>query len=156
MLSLRVITVGRDKDVWITDQVGHFRTLLKKYARVETISVPEAKYVKGADISRILAVEGERVIAQLKGGYLIALDVGGKSYDTARLAAELQRLQTHGHSMLEFVIGGPYGLAPGLKQQAAQLLSLSPLTMSHQIVRVVLLEQLYRVLDINAGGHYHK
>ena len=58
--------------------------------------------------------------------------------------------------MLEFVIGGPYGLAPSLKMKADLRLSLSPLTMSHQIVRVVLLEQLYRGLDINAGGRYHK
>ncbi len=156
MLSLHIITVGKDKNTWITDQLEHYRTLLKKYARVEMTAVPEAKYAKGADLARGLAAEAERVIARLKGGYLIALDVSGKSFDTPRLAAELQRLQTHGQSLLEFVIGGPYGLASELKARTDLLVSLSPLTMSHQIIRVVLLEQLYRVLDINAGGHYHK
>lgn len=156
MLTLHIITVGKDKDAWITDQVDHYRTLLKKYARVEMTVVPEATYAKGADLARVLAAEAERIIARLKGGYLVALDVGGKSFDTPRLAAELQRLQTHGRSLLEFVIGGPYGLAPELKTRADVLISLSPLTMSHQVVRVVLLEQLYRVLNINAGGHYHK
>ncbi len=156
MLALHIITVGKDKDVWITDQAEHYRTLLKRYARVELTAVPEAKYTKGADVARMLDAEGEHIIARLKGGYLVVLDVDGKAFDTHRLAAEFQRLQTHGRSLLEFVVGGPYGLSPALKAKADLRLSLSPLTMSHQIIRVVLLEQLYRVLDINAGGHYHK
>ena len=65
-------------------------------------------------------------------------------------------LQNRGQSRFEFVIGGPYGVDDALKQRADLVLSLSPLTMSHQIVRGVLLEQLYRVLDLNAGGRYHK
>lgn len=156
MLSLHIITVGRDKDAWITAQSEHYRTLLKKYARLELTAVAEAKYARNADTARMLELEAERIIAASKGGYRIALDVEGRAFDTPRLAAEVERLQAHGRSLLEFVIGGPYGLAPALKANADLRLSLSPLTLSHQVVRVVLLEQLYRVLDINAGGRYHK
>ena len=156
MLTVHIITVGKDKDAWVTGQIDHYRTLLKKYARVELTAVAEAKYAKNADLGRLLDLEAERISARLKGGHRIVLDVDGTSYDTPRLAAELQRLQTRGRSLLEFVIGGPYGLAPSLKTKADLRLSLSPLTMSHQITRVVLLEQLYRALDINAGGRYHK
>jgi 23S rRNA (pseudouridine1915-N3)-methyltransferase len=156
VLTIHIITVGKDKDTWVTDQIDHYRTLLRKYARVELTAVAETKYAKNADITRLVETEAERVVARLKGGYVIALDVDGASFDTLHLATELQRLQTRGRSLLEFVIGGPYGLAPSLKKQADLRLSLSPLTMSHQIARVVLLEQLYRALDINAGGRYHK
>lgn len=156
MLTIHIITVGKDKDAWVTEQINHYRTLLKKYARVELTAVAEAKYGKNADLVRLLDLEAERITARLKGGYLTALDVDGKSFDTPGLAAELQRLQSHGRSLLEFVIGGPFGLAPSLKAMADLRLSLSPMTMSHQITRVVLLEQLYRACDINAGGRYHK
>ena len=71
-------------------------------------------------------------------------------------AKEIERRQNKGVSTFEFVIGGPYGLYQSIKDKADLLLSLSPLTMSHQIVRGVLLEQLYRVFNLNAGGSYHK
>jgi 23S rRNA (pseudouridine1915-N3)-methyltransferase len=161
MLTLHIITVGRDKEQWISDQLGHYVTLLKRYAAVEFSVVAEAKYSKSTDIRRALAAEASSIESRLKGGYLFLLDTAGKALTTTSLAKEIDTLQTQGYSLLEFVIGGPYGLDPTFKQArqklgACRLLSLSPLTMSHQIVRLVLLEQLYRVLNLNAGGKYHK
>lgn len=161
MLTLHIITVGRDKERWVSDQLDHYATLLKKYAAVEFSIVEEAKYARAADIRRALADEAKAIESKLKGGYLFLLDAGGKTFTTPALAGELEHLQTRGYSRLEFVIGGPYGLDPAFKEirqksEACRLLSLSPLTMSHQIVRLVLLEQLYRVLNLNAGGKYHK
>jgi len=161
MLTLHIITVGRDKEQWISDQLGHYTTLLKKYAAVEFSVVGEAKYSRSTDMKRALADEASSIAARLKGGYLFLLDAAGKAFTTDTLAAEIEILQSHGYSLLEFVIGGPYGLDPAFKltrqkSGACRLLSLSPLTMSHQIVRLVLLEQLYRVLNLNAGGKYHK
>ncbi len=161
MLTIHIITVGRDKERWITDQIDHYRTLIKKYARLDLTVVPEGKYSKPADIDRALESEADAIGARLKGGYLIALDIGGEKLNTESFADRIARLPVAGHSSLEFIIGGPYGLHPSLKKPNVKsgphmIMSLSPLTMSHQIVRLVLLEQLYRALNLNAGGGYHK
>ena len=161
MLSLHVITVGRDKDSWVSDQIDHYRKLLTKYARLELTVVPEAGYTKATDISKALRSEAGAIRLRLRGGFLFVLDPGGRVYTTESLAREIDRLKSGGHSLLEFVIGGPFGLDPSLKQLdkeagSGQVISLSPLTMSHQIARLVLLEQLYRVCNLSAGGSYHK
>jgi len=156
MLSLHIIAVGKDKDTWVTEQLAHYRKLLQRYARTELSLVPDEKYTKAGDIKKLKAKEAERILARLKGGYFVALDDSGKEFDTREFARELGRLQTTGHSLIEFVIGGAYGLDEALKKKADLVLSLSRLTLSHQIARLVLMEQLYRALDINAGGSYHK
>jgi 23S rRNA (pseudouridine1915-N3)-methyltransferase len=165
MLSIHVITVGRDKERWVTEQIEHYRKLLRKYAKIELTTVPEAKYTKPTDLDRARAGEAEAIRSRLKGGYVIALDLGGKSFSTEEFAQKLAHLQVDGRSLIEFIIGGPHGLHDSLKKVEKKshqglspdfVLSLSPLTMSHQIVRLVLLEQLYRALNLNAGGSYHK
>lgn len=127
---------------------------------LEITVIPEERYGKGCDISKALTTEAKSIESRLKGGYLYILDSEGKSYDTKAFAAELIRQQNSGISRLEFVIGGPYGLDQSFKdkkkESRASALSLSAMTMSHQIIRLVLLEQLYRALNINAGGSYHK
>ncbi len=156
MVTVHIITVGRASKGWVSDQIEHYRKLLAKYARLEITTVPEEKYTARAEISRLLAREARRIEMRLKGGYLIILDTRGQEFNTTQFARELQRRQNKGVSIFEFVIGGPYGLDKILKDRADLLLSLSPLTMSHQIVRGVLLEQLYRAFNLNAGGNYHK
>ncbi len=159
MLSIHIITVGRDKDKWITDQINHFQKLISKYARLELTSVPESKYGSSVDIKKAKSVEAKSIKSRLKGGQgslVIALDVKGKEFGTKALANYLIKLQNDGKSTLEFVIGGPHGLDKQFIESTDLQMSLSPLTMSHQIIRLVLLEQLYRVLNINAGGSYHK
>jgi 23S rRNA (pseudouridine1915-N3)-methyltransferase len=161
MLTIHVITVGRDKESWVSDQIDHYRKLLTKYARLELTVVPEARYTKATDLSKALGSEADAIRSRLRGGYRFILDVGGRGYATESLAMEIDRLKSGGYSLLEFVIGGPFGLDPSLKQLdkqagSGQVISLSPLTMSHQIARLILLEQLYRVLNLNAGGSYHK
>lgn len=156
MVAIHIITVGRDKKRWVTEQIEHYRKLLSKYARLEITSVPEDKYGSSADIPKSLAREAKITKSRLKGGYLVALDIEGRLFGTEAFAGELRQLQAGGVSRFDFIIGGPYGLDDSLKNKADLRLSLSPLTMSHQIVRLVLLEQLYRVFNINAEGSYHK
>lgn len=156
MVTIHIITVGRDKEGWVAGQIEHYRKLLLKYARLEITSIPEERYTNRADIPKLLSREARKIEARLKGGYLIVLDTEGRDFDTRSFAQEFRRRQNRGISTFEFVIGGPYGLEKPLKEKADLLLSLSPFTMSHQIVRGVLIEQLYRVFNINAGGSYHK
>jgi 23S rRNA (pseudouridine1915-N3)-methyltransferase len=156
MLALHVITVGRDKEIWVSAQIDHYRKMIGKYARLELTTVPESPYGKKADLAKALAQEADVIRSRLKGGCLIALAVEGKSWSTEKLAEEIQKIQNAGQSLIEFVVGGPYGIDASLKRQADLCLSLSPLTVSHQIARLVLMEQLYRVLNLAAGGQYHK
>lgn len=156
MLNLHIITVGRDKDPWLSEQTEHYRKLISKYAHLDFTVVPESRYTKHADIDKAKKSEAEAINTQLRGGYLVILDVSGRMYDTRALAETLNRIQVSGKSLIEFVIGGPFGLDESLRKKGDLTLSLSTLTFSHQIVRLVLLEQLYRVLNLNAGGSYHK
>lgn len=156
MVTVHIITVGRDKQGWVSDQAEHFRKLLMKYARLELTVIPEERYTERSEISKLLAREAVKIESRLKGGHLIVLDNKGREFETNSLAREIQRLQNKGVSTFEFIIGGPYGLDKTLKDKADLILSLSPLTMSHQIVRGVILEQLFRTFNINAGGTYHK
>jgi 23S rRNA (pseudouridine1915-N3)-methyltransferase len=156
MLTIHIITVGSDKDTWISDQIEHYRKLIGKYARLEFSVVPEGKYGKSSDIKKALETEAKSINARIKGGYVVVLDLDGKSSVTRDFADKIARLQVEGNSCLEFVIGGPHGIDESIKEKADLKLRLSPMTMSHQIVRLVLLEQLYRVLNLNAGGSYHK
>lgn len=156
MLSIHIITVGKDKDVWVSDQIGHFQKLISRYARLDLTNVPENKYGPSVDIKKATEAEAKNIKPRLKGGFVVALDVEGKAFNTRAFADYLIKLQNGGHSTLEFVIGGPHGLDEQFKKSADLQMSLSPLTMSHQIIRLVLMAQLYRVLNINAGGRYHK
>ena len=158
MLSIRIIAVGRNKEKWVTDQVDHYRKLIGKYASLEIVYVADQNYRNAANIKKALQTEAASIRAKLKGGggYLIVLDGNGVRLDTLKFAEKWKNLLVSGHSNIEIVIGGPYGLDETFKSGADLLLSLSPLTMSHRVARLVLLEQLYRILNLNAGGKYHK
>jgi len=156
MLAVHIIVVGRDKSPWIADQVSHFTKLISRYANLEMTVIPEAHYKRPEDIDKDKAAEARKIDAQLRGGHVIALDTTGKLFSTENLAAQFDAWQENGISRLEFVIGGPYGLDTHFKRKCDICLSLSPLTFSHQIARLILLEQIYRVLNLNAGGSYHK
>ena len=156
MLSLHIITVGRDKETWISDAAAHYKKLLSRHARLEQTFLPEEKYGKTSDIKKALEREAASIKSRLKGGLTIALDITGERPHTRDFASKLIDWQNRGNSLLEFIIGGPYGLDEDFKNKCNYRLSLSPMTMSHQIVRLVLVEQLYRTLNLNAGGNYHK
>ncbi|MCK5125040.1 MAG: 23S rRNA (pseudouridine(1915)-N(3))-methyltransferase RlmH [candidate division Zixibacteria bacterium] len=156
MLSIHIIVVGKDKDKGIAELSAHFKKMIRKYARLEMTFVPESKYNSSTDISKARAVEADAILGRLKGGYIISLEVTGQSLNTHLFAERLNLIQLQGNSKIDFIIGGPFGLDAKISQKADMLLSFSSLTMSHQIIRLVLLEQLYRVLNMNAGGSYHK
>ncbi|MFH1700356.1 MAG: 23S rRNA (pseudouridine(1915)-N(3))-methyltransferase RlmH [Candidatus Zixiibacteriota bacterium] len=156
MLNIHIITVGKDKHSWVNDAVIHYAKLIKKYARLEISTIAEEKYNSATDIVKAKINEGERTTSRLKNGYVIALDLKGQTLNTVELADKFVFWQNHSISTLEFIIGGPFGLSDEIVRKADFILNMSSLTMSHQIIRLALLEQLYRVLNINAGGSYHK
>ena len=155
MIKIRVIAVGKDKDPWVTQGAAHYEKLLKRWAHVEWI-LPAADTAPSSSPAEIVRREAAAILDHWQDTFHIALSDRGRSLDSPQLAQQLQKWLAHEKSPLSFVIGGPHGLDDEVLRRADFVLSLSPLTFSHQVVRVVLLEQLYRVLSIIHGTDYHK
>lgn len=149
---LHIVAVGR-LDTDLRPAFEHYRRLLA--ARVE-LSVREVREValKGRGAAEVLRGEGERLLAAVEGAPLvIVLDQAGTAYDSVTLATQLATWRQRAAPM--FVVGGSLGLSVAVKERAQARLSLSPLTLPHQLTRIVLAEQLFRALKIDAGETYH-
>ncbi len=154
MLTLEIIAVGKVKAAWIQSGIDHYSKLLGKYARLKLTVLRDAG--TGQSVRDGLALEAGRIEAALDPRALtVLLDQAGEQISSERLARFLDKTQSR-HSCVQFVIGGAFGLAKSLDQPGRQRLSLSPMTLPHELCQVVLLEQLYRALSINAGSAYHK
>jgi 23S rRNA (pseudouridine1915-N3)-methyltransferase len=155
LLNVRIIVVGKDKAAWVTDGCAHFEKLLSRFARTEWISVAAEK---GGTLSpgEIRKAEAARLLARLERGLVVALDPRGDSPTSEQLACCLDKWIARSTGLIQFVIGGPYGLDRSVIDRADEVLSLSKLTLSHQVVRLVLMEQLFRVFSIRHGTDYHK
>lgn len=156
LLTIEIQIIGRDKDAWITEGVEHYRKLLGKFAKV-TITVLNRRH----DSSSLSPKEIRKTEAALfnqkpNKGITVALSDKGKTFDSREMATLLEQLVTRSNGHIRFLIGGPYGLDDELTAKADLILSLSPLTFSHQLVRLVLLEQLFRAFSILHGDPYHK
>jgi 23S rRNA (pseudouridine1915-N3)-methyltransferase len=155
MLKIRVIAVGKNKEDWVEQSIGQYLTFLKKYSRPEIIYTAERKKTKSVSETEVMNIEAGFIAEKLDSGFIIALHDAGRKLDSKAFAAYLQKLMQSNNKCC-FIIGGAYGLAPSLLKRCDDRLSLSPMTLSHQLVRPVLLEQLYRALSIISGGKYHK
>lgn len=155
MIRLQIVAVGEDKDRWVSDGLDHFQKLLSRWARLDWVVVPTVR-TGNLPPSEIMKSEAERLHKHLGKGLTVALTDTGEAFDSPAFARKLEQWQVHSGGRIQFVIGGPHGLHDGILQQADIRLSLSPLTFSHRIVRLVLAEQLYRALSILHGTNYHK
>lgn len=135
----------------------------KEYAKrfpkdcsLELIEIPAQKRGKNADIARITEQEGNQMIAAIpKGALVVTLDIPGKMYNTEQLAEELNSWKNSGRDVA-LLVGGPEGLSPVCKALAEKSWSLSPLTLPHPIVRIILAEALYRAWSVTANHPYHR
>lgn len=129
---------------------------LKRYARAEWIEVKPVKIKKSKPVAEIVATEGNHLLKNLlPRDYTVALDRSGISVDSKGLAAWIEKLSLS-HDRITFLIGGPLGLSKEVLDSSHSILSLSRLTLTHEMSRLFLLEQLYRALTINRGEKYHK
>lgn len=156
MINIRIASIGRDKDEWITSGCEHFRKLLARYARAEFLYLPALKGAASLSADEIKAKEAAKLSDVLGADFVIALHDRGRSFDSVAFARELERIESHARGALIFVIGGPYGLHESILKRADLVWSLSPLTYPHQLVRLIVLEQLYRAYSIQHGTSYHK
>lgn len=157
---MKLITVGKLKDKALVSLVDEYVKRLKPYEKVEIIEVadmmaPESN--SDAQNEQVKKIEGERVLAKIKDNeFVILLDLWGESISSEQLAAKIEKIYTYNSSNLTFVIGGSLGLSPELVKRANFRWKLSDCTFTHQMVRVLVLEQFYRATMINRHMPYHK
>lgn len=159
-MHLEIVTVGKLKERYLKQGVEEYLKRLSPYARVDIVEIPEEKpsgSLTAAEIIRIKEREGERILNRLHpGAHVIALAIEGKALSSEEMAEYMDRLATYGQSRISFIIGGSVGLSPDVLRNADFLLSVSRMTFPHQLMRLILLEQLYRSFKIMRGETYHK
>ena len=159
-MKITLITVGKIKERYFEDAVKEYAKRLSRYCKLEIVQVADEKTPDGAGEAleaQIKEKEGQRILAHIKDGtYVIALAIEGDMLDSVELSRKLSRLGVEGKSQIAFVIGGSLGLSPEVMARADYALSFSRMTFPHQLMRVVLLEQMYRSYRIAAGEPYHK
>lgn len=155
-MKIRLLAVGQKMPAWVTAGYSEYATRMPPECRLELIELPLAQRAKSAPLERAIQQEGERMLATLSGNeHLIALDVHGKAWSTEQLADELAGWMQDGRD-IALAIGGPDGLANGVLERAERRWSLSPLTLPHPLVRIVVAEQLYRAVSILKNHPYHR
>lgn len=154
-MQLDLVCVGRLKERHWRDAADEYLKRLGPYARVSVTEIPDRDV--SADEPRALAAEAADVLRAIPpSAYVVALDLGGAARSSEGLAGWLDALALGGRSRVTFVIGGAAGLHSDVLARADERLSLGPLTLPHQLARVVLLEQLYRAFRISRGEPYHR
>lgn len=159
-MKITLVTVGKIKEKFYTDAIEEYKKRLSRYCKLEILQVADEKTpdkASEAQERQIKEREGERILAQIRdGAYVIALAIEGQMLDSEQLAKKIDRLGVGGQSQLVFVIGGSLGLSEAVLRRADFALSFSKMTFPHQLMRVVLLEQIYRSYRIIHGEPYHK
>lgn len=159
-MKITVVAVGKIKEKFYTDAIGEYGKRLSRYCRLEIVQVADEKTPDGASEAlerQIKEREGERILSQIReGAYVIALAIEGKMRTSEEMAQKMERLGIEGKSQVVFVIGGSLGLSEKVLRRADEKLSFSKMTFPHQLMRVILLEQIYRSYRIITGGPYHK
>jgi 23S rRNA (pseudouridine1915-N3)-methyltransferase len=160
-MILRIIAVGRLRERYWQDAVADYLRRLVPYGRIEIIEVPEARTPEEASAAKeekAMAQEAEGILSRLKkqDGPVVALDRRGKALDSLELASWLEKQLLEGPTSVTWIIGGPLGLDPSVLRRADLVLSFSRLTFPHQMMRLILLEQIYRSFRIVHHEPYHK
>ncbi|MGN8800112.1 23S rRNA (pseudouridine(1915)-N(3))-methyltransferase RlmH [Candidatus Merdisoma sp. HCP28S3_D10] len=159
-MKITCVVVGKIKEKYFTDAIKEYSKRLGRYCKLEIVELADEKTPDGASEAEEQAIrekEGERILKALKDdAYVIALAIEGKMLDSVELSRKIESLGIGGTSHIAFVIGGSLGLAPAVMKRADYALSFSRMTFPHQLMRVVLLEQLYRSYRIIKHEPYHK
>jgi 23S rRNA (pseudouridine1915-N3)-methyltransferase len=156
MIKIRLIVVDRTRAPFIQEGESFYLKRLKRYSQVDRVEVKAARITKGRPDAEILSQEENAIARKLETrDYVICMDRKGRARDSKDLAAHMDRLAMLGRP-ISFVIGGPLGLSGNLVKRADESLSLSKMTLTHEMSRLVLLEQLYRAFTILKNEKYHK
>ena len=159
-MRITIICVGKIKEKYLNDAIQEYSKRLSKYCKLEVIEVSDEKTIENASDAvnkQIKDREGERILKYIKeDAYVITLEILGKMIASPELAEKIENLGIRGISNITFVIGGSLGLSDNVSKRADYKLSFSKMTFPHQLMRVILLEQIYRAYRINNNEPYHK
>lgn len=155
-MRIRLIAVGSKMPGWVEEGWREYVKRLPPEIQLELVEIPLVTRRKNADVQRLIQQEGEAMLAKVQPGErIVTLEVTGKAWSSEQLADSLKRWQLDARTV-NLMIGGPEGLAPQVQARSEQQWSLSPLTLPHPLVRIVVGEQLYRACTILSGHPYHK
>lgn len=159
-MNIKVITVGKLKEKYLKAGIAEYAKRLSKFCKFEMIEVADEKApesLSDAEMTNVKDKEGERILNKIKDKeHVIVLAIQGKQRASEEFAKEIQDLATYGKSDITFVIGGSLGTSDTVNKRANDALSFGKLTLPHQLMRLVLTEQIYRAFMINQGSPYHK
>lgn len=155
-MQIHLIAVGSKMPAWVELGYQEYAKRLPPECTLRLHEIPAGKRGKNADIARLTRQEGEKMAAGIpKGARVVALEVAGKAWSTEQLSGRLDSWMSEGGDVA-LLVGGPEGLEPALSASADERWSLSPLTLPHPLVRIVLAEQIYRAWSILKGHPYHR
>ncbi|MCF2554922.1 23S rRNA (pseudouridine(1915)-N(3))-methyltransferase RlmH [Faecalicatena contorta] len=159
-MKITILTVGKIKEKYLKDAIAEYSKRLSRYCRLEIIEVADEKTPDNASETvedAIRSKEAERILKYVKeDAYIITLEIGGKQLASEELAEKIEKLGIQGNSHIIFIIGGSIGLGKEVLEKSDFALSFSRMTFPHQLMRVILLEQIYRSYRIINGEPYHK
>lgn len=159
-MNIKLITVGKLKEKYLVQGINEYVKRLGAYGKIQIIEVPDEKAPENLSEAQMIQVkekEGERILGKIKDGeYVFALAIEGKNPSSESFAKQLEQLQIQGKSQFVFVIGGSLGLSRAVMQRSNTQISFGKMTYPHQLMRLILVEQIYRAMRINHGEPYHK
>ena len=159
-MKIKVVTVGKLKEKYLKDGIAEYSKRISRFAKLEMIELADEKTPDRASESenqKILEIEGQRILSKVADrDFVIVLAIEGKILSSEEFSKQLEEASIKGFSTLTFIIGGSLGLAPIVKKRANLSVSFGRLTLPHQLMRMVLVEQIYRAFTIQQGSPYHK
>ncbi|MBM6761389.1 23S rRNA (pseudouridine(1915)-N(3))-methyltransferase RlmH [Megamonas hypermegale] len=158
-MKISIVAAGKIKEKYLRDGIAEFTKRLKPFTQIEFLEINEEKMKDNpspAEKAAVLKTEGERLLKKVPAGsYLIVLDVVGKAISSEELSQKIDTLTLNGHSHITFLIGGAFGLSQEIRDRADERISFSRMTFTHQMIRLLLIEQIYRAFKISRGEKYH-
>jgi 23S rRNA (pseudouridine1915-N3)-methyltransferase len=159
-MQVHVIAVGKIKEKYLQEGIAEYQKRLRPYIKLTILEIAEEKrigHLTPSDQKRIKEAEGMRIMGAIpQDSFVIVLDVNGVHWSSETLAENLHRYEIAGRNSLSIIIGGDLGLSDAVIARSNVRLSLSPMTFTHQMIRLIILEQIYRACKINHGEPYHK
>ena len=159
-MNIKIVCVGKLKEKYFKDGIAEYVKRMSRFAKVKIVQVPDEKApekLSPAEMEQVKEIEGKRILDKIKDKeYVYVTAIKGKERTSEAFAKELSNLTTYGHSDITFVIGGSLGTSDAVNKRADDLISFGKFTMPHQLMRLVLIEQIYRAFMVNSGSPYHK
>lgn len=159
-MKIKLVVVGKLKEKYLKDGIAEYSKRLSRFTKIEIVEVADEKTpdkATDAENQKIMKKESERIMSKISDrDYVIALAIEGEQFPSEKFSQRMEDITVKGYSDITFIIGGSLGLDPDIKNRANLLMSFGKLTLPHQLMRLVLIEQIYRSFMIQQGSPYHK